>query len=99
MSDGLNSRESVEALETFNAAARNDRESFEALETFAAAARSSRLSVEFLHDPDVPSLNARESFEALWQNPNISGLDSRLSIEILEGPVSNKQTWGFISIA
>lgn len=76
----------------------NSRESVEALETFNVEARNSRESVEVLFNVNVDGLNSRESLEALWQLGNITALDARLSIEILEGPVLNVESWGFIPI-
>src|SRR5438445_9255827 len=77
---------------------RNSRESIEALEAASAAVRNSRESIEALWNIFVTLLDSRESYEALWQLPtvNISAINARASIEILEGPVLNVESWGLI---
>lgn len=86
------------ALGIAEAMARNSRESIETLETFVVDARNSRESIEVLYNINVDGLNSRESLETLWQNTGITALDARLSIEILEGPMLNKESWGFIPV-
>lgn len=66
MTDSLNSRESIEALETFTVEARNSRESIEVLYNVNVDGRNSRESLEALWQNTINSaLDARLSIEIL----------------------------------
>lgn len=76
----------------------NSRESIEALETTDPAARNSRESIEVLHNVFVTGLVSRDSIENLWQFPSVVMRDSRLSIEVLEGPILSVSKWGAVEM-
>lgn len=57
---------------------------------------NSRESIEVLEAVDATLLLSRENTEAIWQNPLIDLRLSRLSIEVLEGPVIAFEMWGAI---
>lgn len=77
---------------------RNSRESMEALEAFTPGARNSRESIETIETFVSNARNSRESIEGIWQLVTPTFRDSRLSIEVLQGPILNKVSWGFIPI-
>ncbi len=76
----------------------NSRLDVEVLEAASSSVRDSRLDVEVLYSVFVDLLNSRLDTEVLFQNPAISNLVSRLSIEVLEGAVISKERWGSVKM-
>lgn len=100
MTDFLDGRLSTEVVEDVTGAFRDGRLSAEILEDVTGAFRDGRLDIEALYSIFVTLLDARLDTENLWQQPTITLFmtDGRLSVEVLEGPVLNKSSWGMIPI-
>lgn len=98
MTDFLNSRESVEALEAADSGVRDSRLDVEVLEAANAGVRDSRLVVEVLYAIPADMLISRLNVENLYQNNILDALLDRLSVEVLIGTATTAQ-WGFVPIA